>query len=79
MPSDIAERFMRTLRECEDTREVEPLVALFSDHAELENLASKTPSRGREGTCQFWQYFLANFRQVHFTFTHVIEGAALHG
>lgn len=64
---------MRTLRECEDPGEVEPLVALFTDQAKLENLASKTPSRGREGARQFWQHYLADFQRVRSTFTHVVE------
>jgi ketosteroid isomerase-like protein len=65
---------MRTLQDYEDTGEIEPLVALFNGQAELEKLASKTPSCGQEGARQFWQLYLANFQQVRSTFTHVMKG-----
>jgi hypothetical protein len=42
----LAEHFMHTLQQIEDTKEVEPLVELFSERADLINLAMHHPRRG---------------------------------
>lgn len=64
---------MQTLQQIETSGDVEPLVAMFSDNAELSNLAMLEPSKGHEGARQFWQKYLSVFEQVHSTFTHVTE------
>jgi hypothetical protein len=70
----LAERFMHTLQQIEETKEVEPLVALFSETAGLINLAMHHPVQGREHIRQFWQNYLSVFGQIHSRFTHVSQG-----
>lgn len=75
MASEIAEQFMQTLQQTEDTQNVEPLVALFAEDAELTNLAMSEPLRGQEGARKFWQKYLSVFDRIHSHFTHVTEGS----
>ncbi len=80
MPSEIAERFMRTLREAETSGDVGPLVDLFAEDAELSNLAHDGPHRGRDGARRFWSDYLEAFQEVRSTFHHVLDtdrGAAM--
>jgi len=72
--SEATSRFMYTLQEIERTGEVEPLVELFSDDAELLNLAMVEPLKGKEGTYQFWKKYLSVFDKIHSEFTNVVEG-----
>jgi limonene-1,2-epoxide hydrolase len=73
MQDKISSRFMQTLQQIEETRDVESLVALFADQAELTNLAMLEPLTGKEGARQFWQKYLSVFKQIHSDFTNVIE------
>lgn len=74
MVSETASRFMHTLQHIEETGDVEPIVALFSDEAELSNLAMSEPLKGRDGVRQFWQRYLSVFEQIRSQFTNVVEG-----
>lgn len=73
MPTEMTSRFMQTLQRIEETREVEPLVDLFSDDAELINLAMPEPLKGKEGAHRFWDKYLSVFDRIHSEFTHVVE------
>lgn len=74
MASEMAERFMQTLQQIETTGDVEPLVALFAEDAELSNLAMEKPLQGREHIRHFWQNYLSVFDHIRSRFTHVTEG-----
>lgn len=74
MTSEIASRFMQTLQQIEDTGDVEPLVAMFTEDAELSNLAMTEPLKGHDGARRFWQKYLSVFENIHSKFTNVIEG-----
>jgi ketosteroid isomerase-like protein len=65
---------MRTLQETERTRDVEPLVALFAEDAELANLHEPGPLRGKDGARRFWQDYLGSFERIGSVFDHVLEG-----
>lgn len=71
--SEISTNFMHTLQQIEETGNVEPLVALFSEDAELINLAMSEALRGQDGARQFWQNYLSVFERIHSRFTHVVE------
>lgn len=73
MTSQTAERFMQTLQQIEQTKDVEPLVAMFTEDAELSNLAAPTPQHGRDGARLFWEKYLSVFEQIRSRFTNVIE------
>lgn len=74
MASETAARFMQVLQETEQTGELEPLVQLFSENAELINLARTEPLQGHQGAYRFWSDYLSVFEQVRSTFTNVVEG-----
>ena len=65
--------FMQMLQRIEETGEIELLVELFSNDAELMNLAMLEPLKGKEGAHQFWDKYLSVFDQIHSEFTNVIE------
>jgi ketosteroid isomerase-like protein len=73
MASETAKRFMDTLQRTEATGDVEPLVALFTDDAELTNLAMTDPLQGIDQIRKFWQNYLSVFDRIHSRFTHVTE------
>jgi len=73
MASALAESFMQALQETERTGDVEPIVQLFSDDAELERLAQTLVERGKRGAEHFWHEYLRVFRRVHSEFGPVTE------
>ena len=73
MASALAESFMRALDETERTGDVEPIVQLFSDEAELQRLARSLVEKGRRGAEQFWREYLHVFRRVHTEFGPATE------
>jgi len=68
---------MQTLQQTEQTKDVEPLVALFSEDAEFGNLIQSQPLQGKAAIRMYWQEYLATFGQVHSEFEHVVEGEKL--
>lgn len=73
MASEMAERFMKTLREIEETGRAELMAEMFADDAEISNLATIEPMRGRDGARQFWMAYLDAFDDIRSQFTRVIE------
>ena len=73
MASEIAERFMQTLQQIEETKNVELLVLLFAENAELNNLTMLEPLKGQDGARQFWQKYLSVFGHIHSHFTYITE------
>lgn len=67
----MAQTFADTLQRIEETRDPEPLVALFADAAELHNLAFG--EAGLEGARRFWQTYLDQFDSIRSEFSHLIE------
>lgn len=74
MPSETAENFMRVLQETEQTRDIEPLIEMFTEDAELINLARPEPLRGHEGARHFWGDYLLAFNRIRSKFINVVEG-----
>ncbi len=70
MANDLPETFMKTLQQIEESRDPAALVELFTDDAELVNLAQTEPMRGRDGAQTFWKHYLGAFSKVHSTFHH---------
>ena len=73
MVSELTEQFMRSLQRFEQTGDVEPLIALFSDDTELHNQNKTEPQRGREGAEQFWRQYLFVFAHIQSRFVNVLE------
>lgn len=72
-PREMTSRFMHTLQKIEETGDFKPLVDLFSDDAELTNLAMLEPLKGKEGAHRFWNKYLSVFDHIHSDFINVIE------
>jgi hypothetical protein len=68
-----AQRFIDALRQAEDAHDPGPVVGVFTDAAELTNLARDEPRRGADGARQFWADYLHAFRRVKSDFFSVKE------
>jgi hypothetical protein len=73
MASPHAEAFMSALQQAERTGDVAGLVRLFTDDAELSDLADPEPHTGKEGARAYWCGYLAVFDCVCSRFTGVTE------
>lgn len=73
MASQLAENFMQALQQIEQTKDIEPLVALFKEDAEVSNIALNEPLRGNTGVREFWQKYLEQFQAIRSTFNQVLE------
>ena len=71
--SETTEELIYLLQQVEKTRNVEPLVQIFTEDAELISPTTHQPFRGREGVRKFWRKHLSNFRRVRSEFTEVME------
>ena len=72
MSMERAQRFMDALGKLEERGEPEDLLALFSDDAQVSNLASPRVFSGREGARAFWREYKTTLQQVRSTFRNVI-------
>lgn len=79
MADDMAHRFEQALHTLEDTRDVEPMAALFTDDADVSNPLVKHEGEGKQGARDFWTKYRASFDEIKSTFRHVVtheqEGA----
>jgi ketosteroid isomerase-like protein len=75
MAMERAQRFVEALTRLEETGEVDALLALFSDDAEVSNVVSHRTFHGQDGARQFWTEYKGMLRQVKSTFRNMIESA----
>lgn len=73
MHREIARQFMNALQDAEHGGDIEPLVALFHENAELSNLVLVEPLIGHQQISGFWQEYLNQFEQIASSFVSVIE------
>lgn len=71
--SQTTEQFIYTLQQVEKTRNVEPLVSMFAEAAELSSPILEQPICGRAAVRDFWRKYLSQFRRVRSEFTQVVE------
>src|SRR4051812_43687565 len=69
-------QFIEALEELEHTRDIERMLALFSDDCELRNLAIH-PVHGKSGAIRFWHDYLTFFESIQTEFTRVTECGSL--
>jgi ketosteroid isomerase-like protein/bacterioferritin (cytochrome b1) len=69
-----AASFVAALRALEETGDVESLVALHADDAEVSGPTDLQPHRGREGARAFWRMYRDSFDEIASTFTNVVAG-----
>ena len=76
-PSDAdtlaADEFIDALHALEESNDVERMVQLFDDDAEITNPTHAAPHRGREGAREFWRSYRETFEEIHSDFSRVVE------
>jgi ketosteroid isomerase-like protein len=70
----VTDDFARRLQEFERTRDVDPLVELFSDDAELSKLDGADVRHGRDGARRFWTEYREVFDDLRSEFTGDTRG-----
>ena len=71
--SPLAEKFIATLKRLEHERDLDGMVALFADGAELSRAPRSAKYQGKDGARAFWAEYLDAFQNVETRFEHVIE------
>lgn len=74
MMRELTERFMEALHQLHADRDVEPMVALYSDDATLTKLGDQNEAHGTDGARTFWENYRAVFDGISSTFDHTIVG-----
>lgn len=70
----LSARFSRALRALECERDLQPMVQLFADDAEVFNPLLPQPLRGAEGVRRFWRKYLDTFEEVKSEFLCFVDG-----
>ncbi|QSQ21610.1 nuclear transport factor 2 family protein [Pyxidicoccus parkwayensis] len=73
MAMERAQRFVDALKRLEEHGDVEGIVALFSDDAQVSNVASSRVFSGQDGARTFWREYKGTLGQVQSTFRNMIE------
>lgn len=71
---ELTERFTDALHQLHAERDVDPMIALFTDDAELNKLDDRHDAHGQEGARTFWTDYRDVFDSIEATFTHVVQG-----
>jgi ketosteroid isomerase-like protein len=70
---EIVDRFVTALGELHSTRDVDPLVDLFADDANLRKLGMPHEERGKDGARNFWRQYRDVFGSIEASFDHVVS------
>ncbi|WP_043428440.1 nuclear transport factor 2 family protein [Cystobacter fuscus] len=73
MTMERARRFADALTRLEETGEMEALLELFGEDAQVSNVASQRTFHGKDGAQDFWREYKGLLRQVKSTFRNMIE------
>ncbi|MCY1083142.1 nuclear transport factor 2 family protein [Archangium lansingense] len=73
MAMERAQRFVDALARLEENGDVEPLLELFGDDAQVSNVAARRTFHGKDGARYFWREYKGMLRQVKSTFRNMIE------
>jgi ketosteroid isomerase-like protein len=73
MAMERAQRFVDALARLEESGELESLLELFGDDAQVSNVASHRTFHGKEGAREFWREYKGMLRRVKSTFRNMIE------
>ncbi len=75
-----AEKFIEALGKLESEKDLDTIVSLFTDDAEIGNVTVTETMRGKDGARKFWQNYRDTFGEIESTFHNKIgsdETAAL--
>jgi rubrerythrin/limonene-1,2-epoxide hydrolase len=67
------QQFIEALRELEEANDVERMVRLFDDSAEISNPMDTSPHRGQDGARRFWRTYRDSFEEIHSDFSNIVE------
>jgi ketosteroid isomerase-like protein len=73
MATERAQRFVDALLKLEEQGDVDGIVSLFSDDAQVSNAASARVFSGQDGARRFWTEYKGTLGQVKSTFRNMIE------
>lgn len=73
-PSQLAQSFIAALRKAEETKDLQDLMALFSDDAIVSSVGRATALQGRGAAERFWSAYLDQFGTIESQFLNLIEG-----
>jgi ketosteroid isomerase-like protein/rubrerythrin len=68
-----AQRFVEALRALEERYDLERMVALFDETAEIRNPTDDTPRVGQSGAREFWRAYRDSFEEIRSDFSNVVE------
>jgi ketosteroid isomerase-like protein len=68
-----AQQFIEALHQLENQGDLEKMISMFSDQAELQNPTDDRPHRGRKGAESFWEAYRHSFEEIHSDFRTVSE------
>ncbi|NUO62890.1 MAG: SnoaL-like domain-containing protein [Gemmatimonadaceae bacterium] len=66
-------RFVAALHALEESGDVEGIVSLFDESAEISNPNDLVPHRGAEGARHFWRAYRDSFEEIHSDFSRIVE------
>jgi len=72
MSAHVAEQFIEALRQLEESRDPEALIALYTEQSEVGNIIAPEKFTGREGAREFWTKYRDTFGEVRSTFRNRI-------
>ena len=65
--------FIEALRELEETHDLERMVSLVDESAEISNPMDTAPHRGEDGARRFWRAYRDSFEEIHSDFSRIVE------
>lgn len=68
-----AQQFIEALHQLETEGDLERMISMFSDQAELQNPTDDRPHRCRKGAEAFWEAYRHSFQEIHSDFRTVSE------
>lgn len=71
MATEQAQRFIDALHRLEEQGEVDEMVSMYSEQAELSNPTDDEPHRGPKGARDFWSAYRSSFEEIHSEFRNV--------
>ena len=72
MSAQVAQKFIDALHTLEETRDVEPIAALYAENAVAGNVLRPDQFHGPDGARHFWTEYRGTFNEAKSTFRNVI-------
>lgn len=73
MAQSRAGAFIDALHRLEEQHDLDGMVSMFGDSAEISNPTDAEPHRGTEGARRFWDAYRRSFSDIHSEFRNITE------